>query len=236
MSTLLVVRHGEATGYGGARIELTAAGRAQARALGEAWAARGVTLAQVAVGPSERHADTAAAVLEALRAAGRPAPAPVVAPELDEYPAVALVTRGLPLLQAGGGEGAALAAALAAAQARGAGAERAFDRVYRHIMAQYAAGALPFADLITFAGFRAGVGRWLDGLCAACPRGATVAAFASAGTVAAFVGHALAAPDDRVLELSFVVRNTSVTELRFTTGRLSLVGFNEVAHLAGAPH
>jgi broad specificity phosphatase PhoE len=231
MSTLLVVRHGAAAGYGGPRIELTAAGLAQARALGAALAARGRMIDHVVVGPSGRHHQTLEAIAAGATAAGRPLPAAAVAPALDEYPAVEVVRQGGPSLAAVDPEAGAMLAAAAAAG--GPLPERALDRAFARLMQLWGAGSITLAGVETFAAFRARVDGWLAALPAAYGRRVTVLAVTSAGPVAAVVGRALEAGDAKVLDLSFVVRNAGVTELRVTNARLTLVGVNDVAHLAG---
>lgn len=64
MSSVLLVRHGQAS-FGAADYDvLSPTGHEQSRALGAALAARGVTPDRVVVGEMRRHAETAAGVLE----------------------------------------------------------------------------------------------------------------------------------------------------------------------------
>ncbi|MCP4247678.1 MAG: histidine phosphatase family protein, partial [bacterium] len=56
-------------------------------------------------------------------------------------------------------------------------------------------------------------------------------AFTSGGATAAAVGLALGLDDEKVLELSWRVRNGSLTELLFSGDRLTLDTFNATPHL-----
>ena len=96
MSTLVVVRHGQASFFEDHYDRLSAIGRRQSRLLGEYWAERGITFDEVYTGPRERQIDTAMEVGEAFRGAGLAWPEPVVLPELDEYQAEAVLKQALP--------------------------------------------------------------------------------------------------------------------------------------------
>lgn len=86
MSTLTVVRHGQARPFEKISDCLSELGEAQARALGEYWSRAGVTFDEVWCGSLTRHRQTAA-----LAMGGEPK----IAPEFNEYDAEGIL-RGYP--------------------------------------------------------------------------------------------------------------------------------------------
>jgi broad specificity phosphatase PhoE len=82
--------------------------------------------------------------------------------------------------------------------------------------------------------FRARVHEGVHEILAESGRGATVAAFTSGGPIGSTVAHVLGLDDERALELAWTVENTTLTELLFTEGRVSLKTFNAQPRI-GAP-
>jgi broad specificity phosphatase PhoE len=213
MSTLLLIRHGQATYFGEEADQLTKLGREQSRLLGEHWARRGLRLDRVLVGPCVLHRQT----LEEV-AAGLALPEPELVDALDEYPALEIFKRAM-------GEGTV------AGPKSGSEGSFDFEQTFVGLMRRYAAGEIAYEDVESFSRFRERVARLLEQVTVQADRGHTIAAFTSGGPVAAALGHVLDLTDERVLELSWTPRNTSITELVFRPGRLSLSAFNRHPHL-----
>ncbi len=118
-------------------------------------------------------------------------------------------------------------------------AVREFFRQYLGIMRDWARGTLVVPGVEPWPEFRARALRALDLLCTAPPGvagGAGSVAFTSGGLVSAVVGWLLGLDDDRVIDLSAVVRNTSLTELQWSGRRRGLVSYNGLPHLADPRH
>lgn len=112
-----------------------------------------------------------------------------------------------------------------------AGSLRRYFKIYQLGSRRWIQGTLETPPgLEPWADFRArvesGVGRLSNGA-----RGQRVAAFTSGGATAAAVGTTLDLDDEKVFELSMRVRNGSLTELLFSSGRLALETFNTTPHL-----
>src|SRR2546430_867728 len=58
--------------------------------------------------------------------------------------------------------------------------------------------------------------------------GERVALFTSGGPTALAVGRSLGLPADRTLQLIWQIRNTAITELIFTSSRITLQSFNSL--------
>jgi broad specificity phosphatase PhoE len=59
----------------------------------------------------------------------------------------------------------------------------------------------------------------------------TVAVYTSGGLIASILGLVLDLKDDKVVDINWQIRNTSITELKLSSGRLLLREFNATPHL-----
>jgi broad specificity phosphatase PhoE len=237
MSTLVLVRHGKASslapsarshafsqdGYD----QLSEPGFAQSRALGEHWAAEGTTFERVFVGPRKRHVQTYETVAEVMRAKGCALPEATLAPELDEHEGISLVFKLLPELAREDEE----LREVTLAMGRGAWKSADLLSVFRKLTRRWARGEIGHHEVESWPAFRARVERGLAKMTAGVPRGIRVCAFTSGGTVAAAVGLAVGASDEKVLDLSWALLNGALTELAFSDQGWGLVRFNGTPHL-----
>lgn len=223
MSELLLIRHGQATPFEADTDRLSPLGEAQARAVGAALAAEGVTPTHVLHGPLVRQRRTADLAAQGTW------PAATLDPRLREYDGDGLVRVLAPLLAS---RDPAFAAQVAAFRAQTGGPERnrAFQKMLEAVAAGWQAGTLTHQSVEGWANFRARVESALGDVLA-LPSGSTVLAFTSGGVIGLMVALALDAPDAAALNLNWRVKNGSVTRLTFGSGRVSLDSFNEVHHL-----
>jgi broad specificity phosphatase PhoE len=226
MGRLFLVRHAQASFFGARYDLLSALGREQARALGEHWAAVGVRFDTVHMGPRRRHRETCEIVAGCYRDRGLPWPAALEAAELDEHDGLAVIKRQLGESDAAG---QAMRPGETAEPARDA-AVRDFFRQYTSVMRDWARGAVQVTGVESWAEFRARSLRALDLLCAGGD-GARAVAFTSGGLVSSVIGFLLGLDDDRVIDLSLVLRNTGLTEVGWSGRRRRLVSFNALPHL-----
>jgi broad specificity phosphatase PhoE len=224
MGELVLVRHGQASFFGADYDELSAVGREQARALGRHWATHGVAFDSVYVGPRRRHRDTLEMVAEVFAERGLKWPAARELPELDEHDGVAVLKHAL-------GRPDAERGAMETVDPGGADRERVvreFFRRYREVMRDWARGVLDVPGVEPWAEFRRRSLRALDAMCVG--NGSAVA-FTSGGLVSSAAGWLLGLDEERVIELSAVLRNTGLSEVRFSGTRRSLISFNALPHL-----
>lgn len=230
MSSLTLVRHGQASFFAADYDRLSELGQRQAALLGEHWARRGLAFDEVFTGPRSRQRQTAEIVGEAYRRAGLPWPEPVLLPELDEYDLGGLVEKLIPDLVArdpGFGD-------LVEGYRRSEGERervRTFQRMFEALLREWQAGTVGGEGVESWLAFRERVRRGLDRIRERPGGGRQVAAFTSGGFIGTAVQLALAAPDTVALEVNWRVRNGSLTEFIFTRDRLTLDSFNAVPHL-----
>jgi broad specificity phosphatase PhoE len=212
MSSLYLLRHGQASFGADDYDRLSPLGLRQALSTGASLAARGLRFDEVFVGPRRRHLETAEAVLAAMPGAVEPRRSS----SLDEF-----------------AEGDAL---LRSAWRRlGEGgwpqdpAER--TRLYGEEIRRWAAGAEDIADCTPVEPFRQQVTGWLHELLDQPGSGRCLLAVTSAGTIAVLVAEVLGLPRARLAELLLVLDNVALSELVFRPGRVSLRSFNSTHHL-----
>jgi broad specificity phosphatase PhoE len=230
MSTLLLVRHGQARAFDADSDRLTERGEAQARRLGEHFVRAGIEFDEVYTGTLVRQRRTATIASEVFRASGRSFPEPSSDPAWNEYDATGILASLLPELAARDAEFAALVAAF---QERAAAPDRNryFQRMFEVLMHAWATGSVENAAVEPFGRFHE---RVRGAFASITSRGGSrrIAVFTSGGPIGVSVQHALEAPPLSALALNFRVRNASITEFVFSGGRLSLDSFNVDAHLS----
>lgn len=230
MGTLYLIRHGQAS-YGEADYDrLSVRGREQARAVG-AWLARAEVQALYS-GPLTRQVQTAEHAAEAAGALGVVLPARAEIAELAEYPAFQMLQHMLPRLTAEDPSFGALSTAPT---------PKLLDRAFHTILGKWASDEWVFDEVERVSAFVDRVRAGLVRVLAAAPAGARIACVTSAGPIAVAVGLTFGLPAVRMVRQSTVIRNASVTELKFRSrgfslDETSLVTFNLTGHLPDDLH
>jgi broad specificity phosphatase PhoE len=210
MSSLLLVRHGQAS-FGSADYDrLSDLGRRQCEALGEHFAARDRRFAGVMRGTLRRHRESLDAIASRLPAL----PDAVEWPGLDEYDGEALVR-------------ALVGDALPAVDS--AEGYRQHFRLLREALHGWMEGRLSPRGMPSWAEFAAGVAGALDHVRSRFD--GDVLVVSSGGPISTAVAQVLGAPHPAVVELNLRLRNSALTEFAFTPRRHALVSFNAIPHL-----
>lgn len=229
MGTLYLIRHGQAS-YGEADYDrLSPRGIEQALAVGR-WAARG-KLDALFAGPLRRQQETAQ---YANDGAGGVLPAPQRLAELAEYPAFEMLQHMVPRL---------IAEDRKFEQLTSAPTPRLLDDAFQTILSRWSRDEWTVDGLERVATFVERIRTGLDRVLRAAGSGARLACVTSAGPIGVAVGLVFGIPAERMVRTSIVVRNASITELRFRSkgfdwqpDQLSLVTFNVTAHLPEELH
>lgn len=227
MSTLLLVRHAQASFLSDDYDRLSELGIEQSRQLGRQLALHGAGFDAVFVGPRRRHVHTAEVLLAELPGA----PAPELLPELDEYPAEEVLQARIGELSAARAD---LAEDIAHSDRRRRG--RAFDLLLQEALRDWVRRDRDDAPHETWPGFGARISRALERLTRDEGRGRRVLGVSSAGTIGALAAQVLSAPAETALELGFMINNAAVTEIAFSPDRRSLARFNVLGHLSDPSH
>lgn len=218
MTTLYLVRHGQASFTAENYDELSELGLRQSAWLGEHFAARGIVFARAVCGTLERQRQTARAILDAMGPAGAGMSA-IEHAGWNEYSGDALCKAYL-------GEGWN--------RARATGDVRGFYRVIKAALAEWSqdrlAGPLPE----TWGEFGARVADAMRAACEGLPAGAAVFAASSGGAISRGVADLLQAPAQTAIELNLQYRNSAFCELFVSPRSMRLVSFNCIPHLERA--
>ncbi len=229
MSTLLLIRHGQARAFDADSDKLTEKGIEQAKRTGEFLAQAGVELDEIVTGTLERQRHTAELVAEAFRAAGRSFPTAEVDARFNEYDAGGILGTLLPALTARDATVKRLSDEFQAAAAR-PDRNRYFQRLFEALMDAWQSGEAVSPGVESFADFH---GRASQAFRDVTSRGGSrrVAVFTSGGPIGVCLQEALEAPPRSSLRINWRVKNASMTEMTFSEGRVSVDSFNVVLHL-----
>ena len=223
MGRIIVVRHGQAS-YGQADYDrLSARGVRQCELLGAYWAARGLRIDEVHVGPRRRHWQSHDSAAAHFRAGGGRWPDPVEDPALDEYSAFEVMESAVP--------SDTLKSMLVDTEA----SRRAYFLLFRKTMRLWVRGELATPGVESWQQFRRRVETSAERMRQSAD-GKNIAVFTSGGPTAAFAGYALALDDLRTMELSWIISNASFSELLASRTdeeeRFTLLSLNAIPHLA----
>jgi broad specificity phosphatase PhoE len=207
MSTLTLIRHGQAAPFQKITDVLSPLGELQARALADYWLANGDTFA----------------------AAGSPWPRAQASVAWNEYDATGILNGFVPELARHDERFAALVSAFE--QARGTPDQnRHFQRMFEIAMLQWLEAGVDVESVEPFHAFENRVHAALAAILGEAGN-RKVVVFTSGGPIGICVQYALKAPVRSFLEVNWRVRNCSMTEFLFSAGRLSLDSFNAMPHL-----
>ena len=218
MSTLLLIRHGQAS-FGEADYDrLSALGKEQGLQIGAYFGALDIRFDRVFVGPRLRHRQTHSAAAQTALERGSPFPEPEHLGSFDEHQCLETLDYHRQSLT----ERLGLSA--------DATDRKSALKLFRQGSLMWVRGELespgPLEDWPTFL-------RRIQGDLADIQRritepNARIGIFTSGGAIAAAVGTVLGLSDEKIIELSWSIRNGSLTEIRLSKRGLSLAGFNAV--------
>jgi broad specificity phosphatase PhoE len=233
VSSLCLIRHGQAS-FGAADYDqLSALGVEQARRAGMRLGRARPHLAALYSGPRRRQIDSATHLRAAARELGVVYPEPVVVEAFDELPVRHILAATLPELIAERAAGDARLAALVAtgdlAGARAALSSAEILALVARAVRRWAEGGLASGRFESPAQFRARVESALVSL---APDGdQAVAVVTSGGPIAVALHVAAGIGPGEAFERALQLANASLTELEMGPGRLRLVEIDPVGHL-----
>ncbi|GAC1630904.1 MAG: histidine phosphatase family protein [Nevskia sp.] len=223
MTTLVLVRHGQAS-FGARNYDvLSPLGERQGSLLGEHWQRCRLDFDVVFSGSMQRQRITAERMLEAL---GRDPAAMRIDPAFNEYDHQGLIRAYLPVVAREHPEFKLQPQELVSDA-------RVFQAFFNHAVSAWmderpAEG--PIAESWT-----AFCGRCLHGLLAAAAAGERVVVFTSGGVITAALQKALGIGNEVAMRLNWRIFNASVHVFHVGRNGLGLIGYNDVAHLQTMP-
>jgi broad specificity phosphatase PhoE len=212
MTTLYLVRHGQASFAADNYDCLSELGHRQSAWLGEHFAARGIVFSRAVSGTLDRQRQTAKTLLEAM---GSTLPL-IEHPGWNEY-------SGDALYKAYHGEGWA--------RARAKGDVREFYRTIKAALRDWSEEKLAGPMPETWREFGARGAAAMRAACEGLPMDAVVLAASSGGAISRAACEILQAPAQAAIELNLQFRNSAFCEIFVSPRSMRLVSFNCIPHL-----
>ena len=224
MSTMYLIRHGQAS-FGASDYDaLSDGGRHQARVLGAFVLKAGIRFDACWSGTLKRQHQTFGEVRDSFLDAGLDMPHPTETAALDEYDYEAVLRALVPLIEK---EDPAFIRDVGLMLSD----RRAFQKVFARVMTRWASGSDSVEDLPSWSSFAAGVTKGIRDIIERSGRGSRVAVFTSGGPIAATIGSVLGLSAEKTIALSWQLVNASITRFKFSGRRISLTTFNEYGYL-----
>jgi broad specificity phosphatase PhoE len=215
MGNLYLVRHGQAS-FGAADYDkLSELGHRQSVRLGEYFAQRSLQFDAVLTGTLTRHAQTWTGIAQGAGLDLQP----LLWPGLNEF------------------DSAAVIAAIHPEPLGPTDTPEMYKyhfRLLRDGLTQWMNGVVSPRGMPSYTEFVAGVTSALDHV--RKQYSGNVLIVSSGGPISTAIGHILGTAPEKTIELNMQIRNSAVTEFRFTPKRHLLLTFNSLAHLDGAEY
>jgi broad specificity phosphatase PhoE len=234
VSLLYLVRHGQASFFAENYDRLSPMGEIQAQRLGEFFAARKVRFDAAYSGPAVRQKKTAEIIAATMTEHGCECPTPSVVAGLNEHSGDKLLSA--PEAKAffeRHPELGSLAKSFREAREPEA-IQKSFQKLFEAVVRRWTVGEVDFPGVESWAEFHDRARRAIAAITSHPERGRTILAVSSVGPISVALQSALEASVPVSLDLGWRLRNASVNTFLYTPERMTLDGFNSVAHLANA--
>jgi broad specificity phosphatase PhoE len=230
MSMIYMIRHGQASFGKEDYDQLSSLGKRQARILAQHFLDTGFHPDAVYSGTMARQTGTAQEVFSAYRVAGRKVPGLEMLSGFNEYNTAAIITALFPGMVK---EDPSLNDDLANMYV----SKDSFKRVFEGAMLRWVTGAFDTPEFESWEALKARVAESLRLIMKSHGKGKTIAVFTSGGAIAASLAHVLGISGERAMRLNWQLLNSSVSRFMYNEERITLAGFNGIAHLelAGDP-
>ncbi len=224
MSEIYFIRHGQAS-FGSKKYDkLSEKGVLQSTMLGNHLAALEIKFDALYSGQMERQKNTAKAVIAEYNSKGIPIPEPRVDVAFNEYDSKAVWNAQTTMMLK---DDPTLLDAINMDNIN----KKAFQKVFSKVVERWISGEFDTKGVVTWKNFKNRVVNGLNSLAKTWYPSKRIAVFTSAGAISAAVQKSMDLSDTKTMDLSWEILNASVTRMTYNNKKLSLSGFNNVAHL-----
>lgn len=230
MSMIYMIRHGQAS-FGDENYDrLSPLGQRQARLLGDHLCVSGFHPDAAYSGTMARHRATAREVMSAYHRADKDMPELEMVSGFNEYDTASIVKALFPDMVK---DDPSLNDDLAKMYV----SKDSFKRVFEGAMLRWVRGDFDAPGIESWKGLKARVSASLRLIMKRHGRGKKIVIFTSGGPIAASLAQVLGIRGEGAMFLNWQILNTSVTRFMYNEHRITLAGFNSIAHieLAGDP-
>lgn len=228
MSTIFMVRHGQASFGGQTYDRLSARGHEQARILAGYFIEGGLRFDALYSGDMDRQRATTTEMCAVYAERGIAMPEHRIDPRLNEYDSEMIVKA---LIH----DVVAREPALADDLQRIYTDRKSFQRIFERVMMRWISVDKDASEFEAWPQVQTRVSAALKDIMHAHGRGRRILVVASGGTISAAVQYALSMPDSETMLLCWQVVNSSVTRFMYNDERLTLQSFNVFSHLERMP-
>jgi len=220
MGKIFLVRHGQASLGAANYDQLSPLGVQQSQRLGEYFKDCGLQFEAAYCGTLQRQHNTLTHILNGLGDAASNCPITHCEPlnEYDSHSVMECVHKG-PIPDPRTPEG-----------------YKAFFRLLRLALLHWITQPVTPVNTPSFTNFRQGIRATLNSIQTKHADGGSVLVVSSGGPISTALADLMCMGAQAQIELNLGLRNTSVCELQFNRGRISVVSFNALAHLAHAKY
>lgn len=224
MSTIYLIRHGQASFGTDNYDQLSDTGREQARQLGAYFAELDERIDRIYSGSLQRQTETARIIAAAL---GNTLPPIAIEPAFDEYDSDAILQT--------------FARSLTPEQLAEAGwpgqhtDRRKFQLFLERAARAWVEARIEAEEMIPWRGFHGRITSALANIMRGEGRSKTLLISTSGGVIGTIVAHVMGLSNHAGIELNWAVHNASITRLIYSADRVSLSMFNGLPHLDRAP-
>lgn len=217
MTTIYLIRHGQAS-IGAANYDvLSPLGQRQARVTGSHFSNIGTTFDAIYSGSLQRQIDTAEIAL------GKRPPTLTVNPQFNEYTHDAIFRHYAPVLAESNDH-------VAASLAGGSNTKLTY-RTFSTLMNAWANDDSPHADIESWQQFNARLQSAIDTVASNHTAEETVAIFTSGGVICTLMQQAMQFPQEDIFALNWGIYNASISTLQLHNTQPNLRGYNNISHL-----
>jgi len=224
MSELLMIRHGQAS-FGEKDYDcLSPIGIRQAKLLAQHILHTKQSFDSMYCGTMVRQKSTARELTECFSKSGFTVPDTHVSSDFDEYDSFSVWDSQIPLMLK---EDPALSVTIDKAHRD----RKSFQRIFERVMLRWVSGNYDQKGVSTWADFKKRVIKGVSEIMETQGSGRKIIVFTSGGPVSAVVQYALGLSDEKTIELSWQVINSSVTRLKYSSNGIMLSCFNDISHI-----
>lgn len=220
MSSIYLIRHGQAS-FGDSNYDkLSPLGLRQSQILANHFFRTGFLPDAVYCGPLHRHKTTAHELYSCYKASYKQLPPLETLPGFNEYDTPSV-------LRAAIRNDPALNEHLSTFYT----ADASFRTIFEAATLRWATGNLDASGFESWEEFKKRVSGSMKDVMSRHDRGKSSVVFTSGGAISACVAHVLDLRGDHAMRLNWLIANASVTRFMYDGDRVTLAGFNSIAHL-----
>ncbi len=228
MSTIYMVRHGQASFGKGNYDKLSDRGLLQSRILAEYFKKLNIRFDLIFTGTLIRQIETAREVLALYEDIGLPLPDVKQLEEFNEFDYKSVFTTMIPIISE---EDPSFKNDVE----RVFDDKRSFQRVFERVIMKWVSGSPDIEGFVSWEEFVSRVNKGIDAIMKSHGRGKQIGIFTSGGAIAVAIRKAVNLPDEDTIRIAGQIVNSSVSRFKCTRDRITLSTFNEYSHLENSP-